>query len=509
MVKLRLLIVDDNSTERQSLQGMAESCDWDCVCLDSGQQALAYLARADSAACPVIVLDWQMPELDGIKTARLLRQLKPGADAAIVLMLTAHGREVLSGESKRAPLPVDGYLIKPTTASALRDAVVQALARRNDKSKAPTRRAVAPVTARLAGMRLLVVEDNELSQEIAQVLLTQNGASVALAGGGLDGVRQAVTATPPFDAILMDMQLPDIDGLEATRQLRADVRMHTVPIIAMTANALKADKDACRAVGMVDHITKPIDVEKVIETLLRHTSRPDESTACAPHNTSGRAATDTSETTTPQTRLVVDAEAAIGRLGGNRDFYKVVVGAFRVDAIEHVTELKNHWVNGHYHEAQRFAHTLKGLAASVGAPTLAESAADAESMFKRLQSTTGSEDQAKQHTAEHLLADIDDQLMAALGALNQMYPVASPIVVPPTTPPSLDPAAKAALASALRELGELLRSGNMRSIETCDHIVQEFGAQMGIKFVALRQAVKRLDFAKAFDESQTVLRSLL
>ncbi len=127
--------------------------------------------------------------------------------------------------------------------------------------------------APLAGLRVLVVEDNRLNQEIVATVLDLYGATVDIAGNGIDGVAQALAADPVHDAILMDIQMPDIDGLEATRRLRAHARMQTVPIIALTANVMESDRDACREAGMNDHIRKPIELEALVACLLRHTAR--------------------------------------------------------------------------------------------------------------------------------------------------------------------------------------------------------------------------------------------
>ena len=267
LAHLRVLIVDDNAVSRQVLQGMATMMGWQSDSFASGEAAIAQLARADCPSYQVILMDWRMPGLDGWETTRRIRQFKQGADAPVVIMVTAAGREMLASKPKREAAMIDSYLVKPVTASILHDAVVEATVMHSGHAAARQARAD---TDRLGGLRLLVVEDNPLNQQIAKELLERSGARVEIAGSGIAGVDMALRANPPFDAILMDMQMPDIDGLEATRRIRAEAHMLAVPIIAMTANAMESDRTACLRAGMVDHVAKPIDMEILIHTLLHY-----------------------------------------------------------------------------------------------------------------------------------------------------------------------------------------------------------------------------------------------
>ncbi len=250
-------------------------------------------------------------------------------------------------------------------------------------------------STRLAGLRLLVVEDNLLNQQVAQELLVRSGAEVEIAGGGLAGVRQAQAANPRFDAILMDVQMPDIDGFEATRRIHADPRLRTAPIIAMTANAMESDKADCRAAGMCDHVGKPIDLEQLITTILRHTARP--------------------FAAQPQAVTIVDSAGAITRMGGSHEFYQTVVGVFRQDGVTQCAGLAQALNQDDHVTALRYAHTLKGLAATVGAGPLTAAAAHMETLLKRLNGD-GPEADTQAQLAE-ALAQLEDQLSLALRAL--------------------------------------------------------------------------------------------
>ncbi len=368
--RLRVMIVDDNALARSLLQEMAVSMGWQVEALASGQAALDRLAQDGCPEFDLVLMDWRMPEMDGWEATRNIRRLQHGGNAPVVIMVTAAGREMLAQKTKAETDLLDGYLVKPITASMLYEAVVDAI---HERSGERPRQLLQPADQRLRGLRLLLVEDNLMNQQIAQELLESNGAQVDIAVCGVDGVAKALAAVPHFDAILMDMQMPDIDGLEATHRIRSHVPMLTVPIIAMTANAMQADKQACLDAGMVDHIAKPFDLEHLVATILRHTAGHD----LAP----GHVATAAPGNATPSS-LHLDTRAAIARMGGSRAFYDKVLVSFRKEAAEQWSELQAGFAQSKLQGAAHNAHTLKGLAATVGAIDLSRHAAEFETMLQ-------------------------------------------------------------------------------------------------------------------------------
>ena len=244
----------------------------------SGAQAIACIeARAAAGKPPheVIFMDWQMPDMDGWESSQRIRKLTTAASAPIVVMVTAHGREMLSQRSAAEHAMINGFLVKPVTASMLLDAVMDArmaatAAARGENPAAPQ----TPVKPRrLQGLRLLVVEDNKINQMVAKGLLTQEGAEVMLADNGQLGVAAVAAAQPPFDAVLMDVQMPVMDGYAATRAIREELGLNTLPVIAMTANAMASDRAACLAAGMNDHVGKPFELDHLVAMLLRFTAQ--------------------------------------------------------------------------------------------------------------------------------------------------------------------------------------------------------------------------------------------
>lgn len=366
----RILIVDDNAHARDILKQMVGTLGYVADCVSNGPEALQIIEAMPATHYQLLLIDWQMPGMDGLETTRRLRQMEHGNYVPILIMATTHEREIISEHTKNEPHLLDGFAIKPITPDMLNEAIDDTLLTHIDHPG----KARGPINNQpLKGLRLLVVEDNLLNQQVARELLSRNGGEVAIAGGGIDGVNQALAANPAFDAILMDMQMPDIDGLEATQRILAHPRMLATPIIAMTANAMSSDKEACLAAGMVDHISKPIDIEEVIATLLKHTRQIEEPViTVAPFNQAEALPTD----------FRIDSETAIKRLGGDAELYQEIIADFPAEARKQFSLLEQSLDSNQLEEAMRAVHTLKSLASMIGAEVLAAQAAVRESELR-------------------------------------------------------------------------------------------------------------------------------
>ena len=470
---LKVLIVDDNPMAREVLQGIGASLGWDCDMAASGEQALALVHEAASRGEPhydLILMDWRMPGLDGWETSRRIRESHE-SDAPVIIMVTAHGRELLAERSEQDIQSLGGYLVKPVTASMLHDAVAEATGGR----LSPLLREVSG-EQRLQGMRLLVVEDNGFNQQVAQELLEGEGALVTLAGGGVEGVHLALVTEPPFDAILMDVQMPDIDGFEATQRILA--RRPRSLIIAMTANAMESDRQACIAAGMRDHVAKPVDLEQLVGCLRRHVDPVDTRPVEGP------------PTVPPPQAPVLDAALALKRLGGRQALYDRLVKSFIADAPAELEALSGHLAQGRSGDAARVLHTLRGLAGSVGGSALAAAA--------------GAQEQALQAGGSGVdIAGLRAAMQRTLDALGTLAAAVAP--ASPATPADAEGSDALTL---LRQLRQLLAERNMRSVTAAEQLsgleVQGFTAELG----ALTQAVARLDFARALTACDALLARL-
>ncbi|WP_165667171.1 response regulator [Metapseudomonas otitidis] len=372
----RMLVVDDSASARNILATLLGSMTFVVDTAESGQQALNMIAAAEQAGRPyaVVLLDWRMPGLDGIETGR--RLIARGMTSRPYrIMVTGHGREEVFRQAEGAGF--DRVLVKPVCASVLFDTLIGLFGQQ--ATALPTRSSGPPVPQCFDGARVLLAEDNELNQQVARELLRLVGIEVAVADNGAIAVDMA--AQEPFDLILMDMQMPVMDGLAATRCLREREREQDggrIPILAMTANAMAGDRERCLAAGMDDHIAKPIDPEKLYAALLRwlpafaHQAEPPSETV-APVPASPEHGLE------PLQALGLNAEVALQRLMHNWQWYEDLLRSFARQGSQPMQNLVAALQAGQREEAHRHAHTLKGIAATLGAESLRALSARLES----------------------------------------------------------------------------------------------------------------------------------
>ena len=270
----RVLVIDDNSHARTVLANMLTNMTFTADEASSGEEALEMLLQAEQSGerYEIAFIDWQMPGLDGIETGKRIRARVDGAKPPHLVMVTAYGREEVLKQAEESGF--ENVLIKPVTSSILFDTAVVALGGDGGRAEPDSAGPSSSLDVdRLRGTRILLVEDNEINQEVAMGQLEDADIFVDLAENGEEAIR--MVEKNDYDIVLMDMQMPVMDGVAATRILRSDMRFQDLPIIAMTANALSSDRELCLDVGMNDHIAKPIDPHQLFGTLLRWLRRPD------------------------------------------------------------------------------------------------------------------------------------------------------------------------------------------------------------------------------------------
>jgi PAS domain S-box-containing protein len=261
---LRILIVDDSELARRSLATVSGTLGWHSETVESGQAAIDRLARPDGVAIDIVLIDWQMPEMNGLDAAEKLKAPPISARAPVLVMVTGFGREELQHAPNAAA--ADGILIKPVTEIALAHLVADLIG----TAEQGTRHAKPSAAQRLTGIRILVVEDNSLNQEVMRKILQNEGALVEVLGDGRHAVEHIAEAHDQIDIVLMDAQMPVMDGFEASTYVREQLGILDLPIIAVTAGVRASDKQKCLAAGMTDFVAKPLDVEKLITAILRY-----------------------------------------------------------------------------------------------------------------------------------------------------------------------------------------------------------------------------------------------
>jgi CheY-like chemotaxis protein len=276
---VKVLVVDDNRTNRRILEGMLARWEMKSSSAQDGEEALTKLSAAQQAGEPfaLILMDMHMPEMDGFELIERIRQTR-GSSAATIMMLTSAGHR---GDAIRCQeLGVAAYLLKPIRQSELREAIARVLGGREQQGAIPliTRYSLQDAREPSASMRVLLVEDNAVNQRLASRLLEKRGHSVFVAGNGLEALE--ALEKEGFDLVLMDVQMPVMDGLEATVAIRKKEGTSGIhlPVVALTAHAMKGDREKCLAAGMDGYLTKPIRPQELDELLRSYLARRSETT---------------------------------------------------------------------------------------------------------------------------------------------------------------------------------------------------------------------------------------
>ncbi|WP_077033852.1 response regulator [Pelomonas sp. KK5] len=349
----RVLVVDDNASAREILSGMAHSFGLEVDVAREGAEALRMTADADRRALPydVILMDWRMPGMDGVETMQRLGEAHLSR-APTIIMVTAYGREDALGAAEQRGVRPRVVLTKPVTASTLLEAVGEALGitRLVETRASEKAGSQAEAVRQLAGARLLLVEDNELNQELALDLLRDAGITVVCASNGQEAL-DLLARDAAFDGILMDCQMPVMDGYTATERIRGNPAWQRLPVIAMTANAMAGDREKALAAGMVDHVPKPLDVDTMFATIARWV-----------------------KPSAAATLPGIDTRRGLATAGGKAELYQRLLHKFRNGpAARFEAEFAAARADaGDPQAAQRLAHTLRGTAASIGAMGVAE-----------------------------------------------------------------------------------------------------------------------------------------
>jgi PAS domain S-box-containing protein len=382
---LRALVADDNAAARELLLRMTIALGMQADAVADGARALEAMARADAGDAPyeLLLVDWKMPGIDGVECVRLMRKRALRHPAPAVLMLTAFGRNEIERRLAEVPLSVDALLTKPITPSALYEACCTALGRSAGHAGRARLRdeAFSAHRAGLKGAHILLVEDNEVNREVALELLGRAGVRVSVATDGAQALA-ALRGDNSFDGVLMDCQMPVLDGYDATRELRRDPRLRDLPVIAMTANAMVGDREKVLAAGMNDHIAKPIKVNEMFATIARWirpgTGVPGASVSAgaAPSSAADPSAAGAGGSSPvaggaspPPLAQVpgLDARAGLDAVMGNDDLYRRVLRLFRDHHRGFRQKFRAVRADGNDGAARRLAHDLKTGAALLGA----------------------------------------------------------------------------------------------------------------------------------------------
>jgi two-component system, sensor histidine kinase and response regulator len=382
---MNAMIVDDSETSRLIMSEMLKSFDLNVTVASSGEQALAKLNdEAETGShTDLILMDWKMPGWDGISTSSMIKNDQKLQQSKIIMM-TAFGREE---EMQQADaIGIEAFLFKPIKQSLLFDTIMEIFGQRHKvKSRRVQRQGLqeSRLKENFTGVKVLLAEDNAINQQVALEILESVGLDVDIAENGTQAI-QAVKKGD-YEVVLMDVQMPETDGYEATRLIREDPRHRNLPIIAMTAHAMKGDREKCLTAGMNDYVSKPIDTEHLFAALAKWIKPKDSPTKTIPPedpsgpsvteqasiaNEADHSAPSPSSDEFPKTLPGIDLQSALKRLRGNEELLKKLLGEFVDRYASSVEEIRAALKKEDIELSQHLIHTLKGVAGNFSADDL-------------------------------------------------------------------------------------------------------------------------------------------
>jgi PAS domain S-box-containing protein len=475
------LVVDDNPAARDILAHALDGILARVDAVSSGEEAIAAVEQNDSGRpYDVVFMDWRMPGMDGIQTTRLIKEDTHLKTRPAVVLVTAFGREEVREEAER--IHIDGFLVKPVTASMLVDTLVTLFA-----EATRDRTVVAPEidrhADRLRGLRVLLAEDNEINQQIAVELLEGVGATVEIASDGLEAVRKLLDQPLPsnYDVVLMDLQMPEMDGYQATNKIRSDPRFASLPIIAMTAHATIEERQKCLAMGMNGHVAKPIDPSSLFDTLERFVVQTAKGPVVPRQDAAPTAEAEAGEL--PDV-AGLNTKEGLMRVAGNKKLYLKLLRQFSKTEIDAAQRIASALAENDRSRAERLAHSVKGAAGNLGASAVQNAAANLE---KAIASS------ASDAEIEVWRASLEDCLGSLIRGLEPVRAASDRKIAPAGDP--------AQVKEAVEQLARYLADSNASAIDyfetAAPHLRIFFGAD---KFEHFAGLVQSYAFSEAYEE---------
>lgn len=429
---LHVLVVDDSLTSCAYIKNCLESLSFQVKTATSGPEALELLRASADHPFDLAIVDWQMPEMDGLEVAVHIRNDLKLPKIPVIIIMTAYGREEVARQIE--DMDLGGLLLKPATPSLLYDVTLQAFGkeiREGEEPQAHQTHAPSEVET-LKGVRVLLVEDNEFNRDLARELLTSVGIVVEEAGNGVQAVEYA--STREFDIILMDIQMPEMDGYEATRRISAlPDKRGDVPIIAMTAHAMRGDREKSLAAGMVAHISKPVIPQELYDLIAYWAGRGSYETPTEMSNGGNtfedqelRQAMTIDSTlgegdqeeeailSTPAMETLPDLDVPSGLIHfmGNNTLYQDMLGSFCEQYAGMADDIAAKHAEGDYEGAAALAHSLKSVAGNIGAHGLQDASYQTEMCFREQRTAEMTEKvEAFRQALQTVLSSIEMYLM--------------------------------------------------------------------------------------------------
>jgi PAS domain S-box-containing protein len=401
--KLRVLVVDDNAMAREILEKMITSLHFDVKTVKSGEEAINELENAINDTNPygLVIMDWMMPEMDGVETIIQIRNKDTISSVPAFVMVTAYNKDELM--VRLNDITVEGILTKPVNPSNLYETILGAFGTKTTRHPAARIKSndYKKIAKVLSGGYLLLVEDNLMNQEIAVEILEKVGIRVDVANNGAEALEKIEQTQ--YDGVLMDCQMPVMDGYEATSIIRQNPLYDTLPIIAMTANTMEGDREKCLIHGMNDHIAKPLDVIKFFETLSKWIK---------PKNPIQTIKENEDQPSIGLESILIpnlNINVALDRMAGDERLLLKLLKRFAQTQLDFTSRLHKALDNGNIDEATREVHSLKGLCGNIGAVNL----------FTQLQTLEKQLMHREEKPTDTLIQTIDAEIVILIGDIVQ------------------------------------------------------------------------------------------
>ncbi len=477
----RILIVDDNEDARNSLKMMCESFGFEVITAVNGFEAISMLEAPEEKETPLVLMDLKMPGIDGFETTRRIIASEKVKVKPTIIMLTAYGREELMVQASE--VGIEAFLVKPVSQSLLFETIMATFGKeiKVRSQRLPGQTVLPENFDSLRGARILLVEDNQLNQQVARELLEDEGFHVFLAENGRLAVDAVAEAEPDFyDIVLMDLQMPEMDGYEATRELRKNPELQKLPVIAMTADAMDGVADRVLQAGMNDYVSKPIELENLFHVLsswIKPGSRELPEGYTPPDFAAGDL---------PEKLPVIDGidtADGLSRVGGNLKRYVKVLEQFVENQGQVESALNQSVEKEDWETAVRLAHTLKGIAGTIGASELQKLAAELEKSLK----------------AETLTV-LDEQISAVGTMVAETVAAISTGLrdVPDMVPPNHESESLKQLADSLREL---LLEDDSKAADVIEQMINAAeGLPLAQQLAAIQADIRDIEYQGALEK---------
>ncbi|MFZ6655624.1 two-component regulator propeller domain-containing protein [Undibacterium sp. TJN19] len=490
LLAVRVLVVDDHAEARQHLVKLCSQFQLNTDAASSGAQAVMMLEQGRQQDQPygLVLLDAQMPDMNGMQTVDAIHASFATSSALVpdIIMLTVIGFDEAAMQA-RPHAPV-AYLSKPIGASALQQVLIH-LYRSGDDDVMHTA-SLAPENKRFDGLRVLLVEDNHINQQIAAELMTEAGILVDVADNGRIAVDK-LNKSDSYDIVLMDLQMPEMDGYAATTIIRSYPEWQDLPIIAMTAHAMKEERQRCLDTGMNDHIAKPINPDIFFDTLARWSGhRLPRSRPAEPQKNEVKPKPVVAEASAVELQIPgVDVTTALRRCGQNLDLYLRLLQLFVETASATPEKIRRHLQNGDRGSAEREAHTMRGAAGNIGALALAAVATELELAIEK-----STEDTAILQRFDDASQELMQELSKALKQATEQTVQEAVAVLDTHSTPGIRDAASQAL---IGRLSNFLKDSDSEAVDYFQVHRTALRSLFGAQADKIEQTVKAFEFEAA------------